>query len=194
MRITAKADDRGGRAALLDAEEAELRALLGDLVFGVDDETMEARSADLLARPGPHAGRGRVADRRPGRRRGSSTSPGASEWFRGSIVAYDSEVKFDLLGVPEGPVVCAEAAEAMAEGARRCSAPTSAWRSPASPARPSRTASPSAPSSSAWPSTDGAEAVEVHLPGDREPSASSPPSRCSTSCAAACSKAPDVVQ
>ena len=31
---------RVGRA-LLEAEEAELRALLGDLVFGVDDETME---------------------------------------------------------------------------------------------------------------------------------------------------------
>jgi nicotinamide-nucleotide amidase len=34
-------------------------------------------------------------------------------------VAYDSQVKFDLLGVPEGPVVSAEAAAAMAEGARR---------------------------------------------------------------------------
>jgi nicotinamide-nucleotide amidase len=34
-------------------------------------------------------------------------------------VSYDSEVKFDVLGVPEGPVVSAEAAEAMATGARR---------------------------------------------------------------------------
>jgi nicotinamide-nucleotide amidase len=34
-------------------------------------------------------------------------------------VSYDSEVKFDLLGVPEGPVVSADAAIAMAEGARR---------------------------------------------------------------------------
>jgi nicotinamide-nucleotide amidase len=44
---------------------------------------------------------------------------GASGFFRGSIVSYDSEVKFDLLDVPEGPVVCAEAAEAMAVGARK---------------------------------------------------------------------------
>jgi len=44
---------------------------------------------------------------------------GASKWFRGSIVAYDSEVKFNLLGVPRGPVVSEEAARAMAIGARR---------------------------------------------------------------------------
>ncbi len=45
--------------------------------------------------------------------------PGSSEVFRGAVVSYASEVKFDLLGVPEGPVVSAEAAEAMATGARR---------------------------------------------------------------------------
>ena len=45
--------------------------------------------------------------------------PGASRWFRGSVVSYASEVKFAVLGVPEGPVVSEEAARAMAEGARR---------------------------------------------------------------------------
>jgi nicotinamide-nucleotide amidase len=40
----------------------------------------------------------------------------ASEWYRGAVVAYASEVKYDLLGVPKGPVVSAEAAEAMATG------------------------------------------------------------------------------
>ena len=45
--------------------------------------------------------------------------PGASAWFRGSVVSYASEVKFDVLGVPEGPVVSEAAARAMAEGARR---------------------------------------------------------------------------
>jgi nicotinamide-nucleotide amidase len=33
-------------------------------------------------------------------------------------VAYDSEVKYSLLGVPEGPVVTEQAARAMAEGVR----------------------------------------------------------------------------
>ena len=45
--------------------------------------------------------------------------PGASAWFRGGVVAYHSEVKFDVLGVPEGPVVTEAAAAAMAEGAAR---------------------------------------------------------------------------
>ena len=42
---------------------------------------------------------------------------GSSDWFRGGIVAYSSVVKYDLLGVPEGPVVNGTAALAMASGA-----------------------------------------------------------------------------
>jgi nicotinamide-nucleotide amidase len=42
---------------------------------------------------------------------------GASGFFRGSIVSYDSDVKFELLGVPEGPVVSEETACAMADAA-----------------------------------------------------------------------------
>ena len=45
--------------------------------------------------------------------------PGSSDAFRGSVVSYASEVKHDVLGVPEGPVVTEEAAAAMAEGACR---------------------------------------------------------------------------
>jgi nicotinamide-nucleotide amidase len=44
---------------------------------------------------------------------------GSSEWFRGGIVAYSSAVKYDLLGVPAGPVVSEAAAVAMARGAGR---------------------------------------------------------------------------
>jgi nicotinamide-nucleotide amidase len=43
----------------------------------------------------------------------------AAEWFRGSLVAYSSEVEHDVLAVPDGPVVSAGAAEAMAAGVRR---------------------------------------------------------------------------
>jgi nicotinamide-nucleotide amidase len=44
---------------------------------------------------------------------------GASEWFRGALVAYSTEVKHRVLGVPAGPVVSAAAARAMASGVRR---------------------------------------------------------------------------
>jgi nicotinamide-nucleotide amidase len=46
-----------------------------------------------------------------------ASAPGASEWFLGAVVAYTKAVKFGLLEVPEGPVVTADAAEAMAAGA-----------------------------------------------------------------------------
>lgn len=43
----------------------------------------------------------------------------SSEWFLGSVVAYASQVKHDVLGVPDEPVVSATAASAMARGVRR---------------------------------------------------------------------------
>jgi nicotinamide-nucleotide amidase len=45
--------------------------------------------------------------------------PGASNWYRGAVVSYASDVKFSVLGVPEGPVVTADAAIAMAVGATK---------------------------------------------------------------------------
>jgi nicotinamide-nucleotide amidase len=119
VRITAKAADAKEALRMLDAAEAEMRPVLGDVVFGVDDQSMEKVVADLLVSQGRTAG---VAESLTGGLVGArlAETDGASRWFRGSVVAYDSKVKYDLLGVPEGPVVTAEAAEAMARGA--CSA------------------------------------------------------------------------
>jgi nicotinamide-nucleotide amidase len=118
LRITAKAPDEAAARAMLDAEETELRAILGDLVFGVDDQKMERVVANLLTERGLTVG---VAESLTGGLVGArlAETEGASHWLRGSIVAYDSKVKFELLDVPEGPVVSAEAALAMAEGACR---------------------------------------------------------------------------
>jgi nicotinamide-nucleotide amidase len=44
-------------------------------------------------------------------------APDASDWFRGGVVAYASSVKFDVLGVPPGPVVTADCARQMAAAA-----------------------------------------------------------------------------
>jgi PncC family amidohydrolase len=43
----------------------------------------------------------------------------ASEWFRGSLVAYSTLVKHQLLEVPDGPVVSSDAATAMARSVRK---------------------------------------------------------------------------
>ncbi|MBF6467478.1 CinA family protein [Nocardia beijingensis] len=45
-------------------------------------------------------------------------APNSSEWFRGGLVAYSTEVKRTVLGVPDVPVVSQTAAEAMATGVR----------------------------------------------------------------------------
>ena len=118
VRITAKAGDVATAHEVLDVEEAELRALLGVLVFGVDDMSMEEAVGALLRGHDLTLG---LAESVTGGLMGSRVCDvaGASGFFRGSIVSYASDVKFDVLGVPEGPVVSAEAARAMAEGARK---------------------------------------------------------------------------
>jgi nicotinamide-nucleotide amidase len=47
-----------------------------------------------------------------------AAAPQASRWYRGAVIAYSTEVKHELLGVPTEEVVHAEAASAMARRAR----------------------------------------------------------------------------
>jgi len=117
VRVTAKAATEADAVAVLDEEEARLRRSLGELVFGVDDDTMESVVLAQLVERGLTLA---VAESLTGGMVGSRLVdvPGASRAFVGGIVAYDSRVKFEVLGVPEGPVVTLEAAEAMATGVR----------------------------------------------------------------------------
>ncbi|MCH1490320.1 MAG: competence/damage-inducible protein A [Ilumatobacteraceae bacterium] len=118
VRLTGRAPDEGAAAALLAPWEEKIREVLGDQVFGVDNDTMESVVLDLLRAQGwtlalaESVTGGLVSGRLTG-------VAGASEVFRGSVVSYASEVKFDVLGIEEGPVVTEEAAIAMAEGARK---------------------------------------------------------------------------
>ena len=122
VRITARGNDREHALALLDEEEQLVRALIasafGDIIFGVDDETMEFAVASRLLARGLSLG---LAESLTGGLIASRlvNVVGASTWFRGGLVSYASEVKFDLLGVTPGPVVSAGAAEEMARGARK---------------------------------------------------------------------------
>jgi nicotinamide-nucleotide amidase len=122
VRITARARTAADVTELLDKEDAEVRRAieerLGDIVFGIDDESMEVAVAGRLAALGLSFG---VAESLTGGLIASRlvNVPGASSWFRGGVVAYDTQVKYDVLGVPPGPVVTEAAAAAMAEGAAR---------------------------------------------------------------------------
>lgn len=118
VRLTGRAPDEAAAASLLRPWEERIRGVLGDQVFGVDSDTMESVVLDLLRQRGWTLGLaesvtgGLVSGRLTG-------IAGASEVLRGAVVSYASEVKFDLLGVQEGPVVTEEAAIEMAEGVRR---------------------------------------------------------------------------
>ena len=52
VRITAKAPDEAGAQRIIAREEKRVRALLGETVFGVDDQTMEAVIVERLSAEG----------------------------------------------------------------------------------------------------------------------------------------------
>jgi nicotinamide-nucleotide amidase len=119
VRITAKAPTEQEALALIEAEDAELRSILGSIVFGVDDDTIERAAGYLVEANGWSLA---VAESMTGGMIASRIVdvPGSSKWFRGGVVSYDSEVKYDLLGVPHGcPVISETCAKAMAEGVRK---------------------------------------------------------------------------
>ncbi|MGH8994409.1 MAG: competence/damage-inducible protein A, partial [Acidimicrobiia bacterium] len=118
VRITAKAEDEAGARKLIEAEEAELRAILGELVFGVDDESMETVVLALLRERGWTLA---VAESVTGGLVGARLvgAPGASDTFRGGLVTYAGDLKRSILGVTAERVVSGECAIQMAEGVRR---------------------------------------------------------------------------
>ena len=118
VRLTAKADDVAGTEALLDRWDARLREHVGELVFGLDDETMESVVLDLLRSRGWTLG---LAESVTGGLVGARLTgiPGSSAVFRGSIVSYGADVKRRLLDVSDGPVISESAALEMAHGTRR---------------------------------------------------------------------------
>jgi nicotinamide-nucleotide amidase len=122
IRLTAKASEPSRAQELVAAAEASVRSSLGTAVVGVDGETLESVVGTLVLARGWSLG---AAESLTGGALGSriTATAGASEYFRGSIVSYATEVKEDLLGVPSwildehGPV-SAPVARAMAQGAR----------------------------------------------------------------------------
>ncbi len=122
LRILARAATAAQAHAQIAPVERTIRERLGDLVFGVEAEDLEDAVARLL-----HEKRltlataesitgGQVASR-------LVHIPGISEWFRGGVVAYQNEIKTNLLGVSadlirEHGAVSPQVAEAMALGCR----------------------------------------------------------------------------
>jgi nicotinamide-nucleotide amidase len=118
VRLTAKASDARVAEQLLATWESNVRRLVDDVVFGVDTDTMESVVLQLLRERGSTLA---VAESVTGGLIGGRITnvPGSSSVFRGGVVSYASDVKFDVLGVTPGPVVSEIAAVEMARGVRR---------------------------------------------------------------------------
>ena len=122
LRIFARAASLEEARRQIAPVEQAIRARLGDLVFGVEDEDLQDAVVCLLAEKrqtlatAEGVTAGQVAVR-------LARVPGAGAWFRGGLVAYDNRLKVEMLGVPqqlldEQGAVSAAVAEAMAVGCR----------------------------------------------------------------------------
>ena len=122
LRLATKASSEEAAAARLAPVEARLREILGQHVFGVDDESMAEVIGRLLRERGQTLAAaesctgGLIASR-------ITDVPGASDYFVTGVVAYANETKVRLLGVPREIIeqhgaVSEECARAMAEGVR----------------------------------------------------------------------------
>ena len=118
VRLTAKASSDTDADALLSIWEQKVRALTEDLVFGTNADTMESVVLNLLEERGWTLG---LAESVTGGLVGGriTSIAGASRVFKGGVISYASDVKFDVLGVEAGPVVSERAAMQMASGAQR---------------------------------------------------------------------------
>ena len=119
VRLTTKGDSKSEVENALNAEAEIVSSILGDeIIFSYDDQTMEEVVLDMCRGKGLTLG---VAESLTGGLIGSrlTSISGSSEVFKGSIVAYSSDVKRALLDTPDVPSVSQAAAEAMAVGACR---------------------------------------------------------------------------
>ena len=122
LRLTAKADSEAQSQALIAPVETQLRTLLGDMIYGIDSDTLEGVCLRLLKEQGltlaaaESCTGGLIAKR-------ITDLPGASTAFQGGVVSYWSQVKHDVLGVPQELLdtygaVSEPVARAMAQGVR----------------------------------------------------------------------------
>ena len=123
LRITARAPSPEEAFALIAPREAALRERLGDVVYGVDGETLESVVVGLLNLLGQSLAAaesctGGLISKR------LTDVPDASRVFGLALVTYSNEAKTEFLGVPEELIarvgaVSPEVARAMAVGAKQ---------------------------------------------------------------------------
>ncbi len=122
VKIMAKTGSRESAEAMIAPIERLVRERLDGFVFGADDASIESTVLDALVARGLTLA---TAESCTGGRIAAALTriAGASQAFRGGVVAYDNAVKTAVLGVSETTLASAgavseETARAMAAGAR----------------------------------------------------------------------------
>jgi nicotinamide-nucleotide amidase len=98
LRLTATGSHDDHPEEMVSAEAEKLRQLIPDLIFGYDDDTLEGVTGQLLKEMGKTLS---VAESCTGGYLSHliTSVPGSSEYFKGSVVAYDNRVKEKFLHV-----------------------------------------------------------------------------------------------
>ncbi|WP_411031638.1 competence/damage-inducible protein A [Spongiimicrobium sp. 3-5] len=124
LRLSAKGEDKDLLAKTVEEESKKLYAIIGDIIHGLeDDQAIENVVAKLftakkltLSTAESFTG-GKIAQQ-------ITAIPGASVYFKGSVVSYATEAKIEVLGVPKDlvdahSVVSSEVAVSMAKNVRK---------------------------------------------------------------------------
>lgn len=128
LRLSAYEIDRQKAEQEIESQIGKLSKVIPHYIIGSEDDSLESATGTLLKTRGETLATaesctgGNIAHR-------FTAMPGASEYFKGGVVAYSNEVKIALLGVdPESlnryGAVSQSIAEQMAEGVRRATGAT----------------------------------------------------------------------
>lgn len=123
LRISAKGKNEAENLRLIEAMTAEIKARLGEYIYGYDQTNLETVCGDLLHLRGWRLATaesctgGLIAHR-------ITNVSGSSGYFLGGVNSYSNQLKVELVGVPRELIenygaVSPEVAAAMAAGIRR---------------------------------------------------------------------------
>lgn len=123
LRLTARGETEKEAESLLNAKAEEIKKVLGDYIYGEDEEELELAVARLLWQSGKtialaESCTGGMLSHR------LTNIPDSSRYMLAGLVTYSNEAKSEILGVDPALIasagaVSSQVAEAMAKGARR---------------------------------------------------------------------------
>ncbi len=123
LRLTAKGNNEEELKKIVHTKIGELKKIIGDIIFGYDDVTLEEVVGELLRKNGKTVSTAESCTGGYISHLITSIS-GSSDYFEGAVVSYSNNVKNKVLGVPEEYLVkhgavSKQVVEAMATGVKK---------------------------------------------------------------------------